>query len=522
MPTSRPSHLNIGLVGSGDLCHEVLEKTCLKPQKNHLKARIVALADTQTESPSMVLAKNLGLHTPADYHELYGPKFDLHLIITLTEDTKVFEDILKTKPAHIRLMAYPVFKMFWEALSLERERVRDMKTILNGIQDFILVITPDREIVDVNEAFLKQMGYSREQVLGQKCHEVFQGGDQPCNQGDVICPLNETIRNKRPSLQVLTRRDHNGEQRYVEVAMFPVWEKDGRISRFIEISRDITDRKREEEEITRRLEQMVEMRTRQLEETHAKLIHQDKMASLGKLSASVVHEINNPIAGILNLVKLIKRILEEGSPKKRDFQAFNKYLNLMETETKRISRIVSNLLAFSRQSKLELRSININRLIENTLFLNSNLLKINGIKVEKNFDPHLPELVGSEDQLHQVFMNFVSNAAEAMETSEAGGVLTIETRHATGNGTVLVRLRDTGIGIPQQNLSKLFEPFFTTKKKGKGVGLGLSVAYGIIQEHGGSIRVESEEGQGTLFEVELPLKQPSADSDRQGGLNDKH
>ena len=521
MPTSRPSNLNIGLVGSGDLCHEVLEKTCLEPQKNHLNARIVALADTQTESPSMVLAKNLGLHTPADYHELYGPKFDLHLIITLTEDTKVFEDILKTKPAHTRLMAYPVFKMFWEALSLERERVRDMKTILNGIQDFILVITPDREIVDVNEAFLKQMGYSREQVLGQKCHEVFQGGVQPCNHGDVICPLNETIRNKRPSLQVLTRRDHNGERRYVEVAMFPVWETDGRISRFIEISRDITDRKREEEEITRRLEQMVEMRTRQLEETHAKLIHQDKMASLGKLSASVVHEINNPIAGILNLVKLIKRILEEGSPQKKDFQAFNKYLNLMETETKRISRIVSNLLAFSRQSKLELKKININRLIENTLFLNSNLLKINGIKVEKNFDTHLPQLVGSEDQLHQVFMNFVSNAAEAMESS-MGGVLTIETRHASGNGTVLVRLRDTGIGIPQQNLSKLFEPFFTTKKKGKGVGLGLSVAYGIIQEHGGSIRVESEEGQGTLFEVELPLKQPPPDSGRQGGSNDKH
>ena len=232
------------------------------------------------------------------------------------------------------------------------------------------------------------------------------------------------------------------------------------------------------------------------------------MASLGKLSASVVHEINNPNAGILNLIMLIKRIVDEGPIKPKEMEQFKRYLVLMETETRRIGRIVSNLLAFSRQSKMRPTLLNINRLIEKTLVLNSNLLKINNIKVKKRMDPDLPDLTGSEDQLQQVFMNIVSNAAEAME-STGKGELSITTRHSSKNGKIMVSFKDTGVGIPDENLSKLFEPFFTTKKKGKGVGLGLSVAYGIIQEHHGSINVQSEKGNGTTFIIEIPLKHES-------------
>jgi signal transduction histidine kinase len=245
------------------------------------------------------------------------------------------------------------------------------------------------------------------------------------------------------------------------------------------------------------------------------------MASLGKLSASVVHEINNPIAGILNLIMLMKRIVEEDSIGSRQIDQFNQYLNLMETETRRTSRIVSNLLAFSRQSKLELKRISLNRLIEQTLFLNSNLLKITGVKVSTDLDPNLPDLVGSEDQLQQVFMNLISNAAEAVEAG-GGGRLNIETNYALGDDTLVVDFRDSGIGIPEENISKLFEPFFTTKKKGKGVGLGLSVAYGIIQEHGGSINVKSKEGEGTTFHVKFPLKRASDKLDPHGGHSEQN
>jgi signal transduction histidine kinase len=316
------------------------------------------------------------------------------------------------------------------------------------------------------------------------------------------------VRNKRQVRKIQTRLLPDGQKRYYEVNIYPIWEKDGKISRFIHISRDITQHKKEEAEITRRLEQMVEDRTRQLKETHEKLLHQDKMSSLGKLSASVVHEINNPIAGILNLIMLMKRIAAEGAVQQKEIDQFRKYLDLMENETRRTSRIVSNLLAFARQSKMEPTRLNVNQLIEKTLFLNSNLLKIDGVKVDTILDPNLPDLLGSEDLLQQVFMNLLSNAAEAMEPS-GGGRLSIETKHLLREDKLQINFKDTGPGIPEDYIPKLFEPFYTTKKKGKGVGLGLSVAYGIIQEHGGSIYVISEVGQGTTFQVRLPLKSAS-------------
>jgi signal transduction histidine kinase len=261
----------------------------------------------------------------------------------------------------------------------------------------------------------------------------------------------------------------------------------------------------EEEEITKRLEQMVEERTSQLKETHEKLIHKDKMASLGKLSASVVHEINNPIAGILNLILLIKRIIGETPVGKKELVEFSRYLDLMENETRRTSRIVSYLLAFSRQNKMEPKPLNLNNLIEHTLFLNSNLLKINNVKVQYRLDNNLPEIVGSEDQLQQVIMNLVSNAVESVE-SKGKCVLTIETKYLPVKERIVATFKDTGIGIPQENLTRIFEPFFTTKKQGKGVGLGLSLAYGIVQDHGGAILVDSKIGKGTVFKIDLPLK----------------
>jgi two-component system, NtrC family, sensor kinase len=250
----------------------------------------------------------------------------------------------------------------------------------------------------------------------------------------------------------------------------------------------------------------VEDRTRELKETHAKLLHHDKMSSLGKLAASVVHEINNPIAGILNLVMLMKRIIGETTLGPKEIEQFGFYLNLTETETRRISRIVSNLLAFSRQSRMEMKLLDLNRLIDQTLILNANLLKIANVRVETRLDQTLPEIVGSEDQLKQVFMNLVSNAAQAMEPKE-GGRLIIESGVCEAEGKLVVQIRDTGIGIPPENMPKLFEPFFTTKKR-KGVGLGLSVAYGIIQDHGGSIGVQSSVGDGSTFTVKLPLLPP--------------
>jgi PAS domain S-box-containing protein len=523
MPDNKQSIVNIAIVGGGDLCREVLEKTTFDLTYENTSAPILAVADPDVTSPGMVLAEKMGILTFTDYHELYDRRYSIHLIIVLIPGEDILEDILATRPSRIRIMAYNVFEVFWKAIGLEERKMRDkyeeMATILNGIQEFILVITPESVIVDVNKAFLGMMGYTRDEVIGRKCYEVYQRSDFPCDQRETICPLKKAILNRKPSQQIRPRKGPLGELRHFEVTVYPIWEKDGKISKFIEISRDITKRKQKEEEITRHLEHMVEERTRQLQETHDKLLHQDKMSSLGKLSASVVHEINNPIAGILNLTMLIKRIVEEGSIKQeKEIEKFLHYLSLMETETRRISRIVANLLAFSRESKMEFKKVDINRLIEKTLFLNVNLLKLNSVKVKKRFYPDLPEIVGSEDQLQQVFMNIISNAAETIEAA-GGGALSVETRYLQKSGRISISFKDTGIVIPMENVSKIFEPFFTTKKKGKGVGLGLSVAYGIVKDHGGTIYVQPEDGKGNTFTVKLPLKRSSVNPDQHGGLH---
>jgi len=504
------SNLRIALVGGQEFCKEFLERYVMAREANEFAARIVAVADPDPGGPGILLAKKAGLITVQDYHELYEPEYQIKALVLMTPDEAILQDALKTKPADIRLVAYQLFRLFWKAIDAEHEKLRarnkEIETIFNSIQDFILVISPAMDIEEVNETFLEQMGYSREEVIGKKCHDIFQKLNSPCSPEFIGCPLRKAMQNMGPSHQVRTRVDREGQQHHVDVRILPVWEKQGKISKFIEVSRDISDSKKEEEEMTGRLEKMVEDRTRELKETHSKMLHQDKMASLGKLSASVVHEINNPISGILSLVMLMNRIMEGESLQKKDMEQFKQYLTLMETETRRISRIVSNLLAFSRHSKMEFGSVKLNQLIDRTLFLNANLLRLHSVRVEEKLDPDLPDLTGSEDQLQQVFVNLISNAAEALEGGGGERVLRIQTQHLSERECVSVSFADTGVGIPKENLPKLFEPFFSTKKKGKGVGLGLSVAYGIIQEHGGSIQVQSEEGRGTTFTLELPLK----------------
>jgi two-component system NtrC family sensor kinase len=509
--TNPPFIMNIALIGGGTFCKDFLTKSTFE-YRHEIDAKIIAVADPDPEAPGISLAKKIGLKTEIDYHQLYSPTYDLQLLILMTPEANILEDVLATKPKNIRLLSYQTFEILWTAISLEekklRVRTKEIETIIDGIRDFILVLTPDMKVVEVNQAFLQKTGYSRKNVIGRKCFQIYHKIDHPCDESTVNCPLKDVIKNKRQIRQIQTRLMPNKEKRFYEVNIYPIWEKDGEISKFIHISKDITEHKQQEAEITRRLEAMVDDRTRQLQETHEQLLHQDKMASLGKLAASVVHEINNPIAGILNLILLMKRIIAEDGFTAKETTQFHDYLNLMETETRRTSRIVSNLLTFSRQSKMELKKVDINKLVEKTLFLNSNLLRIDKATIESKLDPSLPPIIGSEDQILQVFMNIISNAAEAIE-AVGGGLLCIETLHSLKDNSVKTIFTDTGLGIPRENQTKLFEPFFTTKKKGKGVGLGLSVAYGIIQEHGGNIHVESSKDDGTSFTIELPIESVS-------------
>jgi signal transduction histidine kinase len=186
------------------------------------------------------------------------------------------------------------------------------------------------------------------------------------------------------------------------------------------------------------------------------------------------------------------------------------HLGLMETETARCSKIVSNLLAFARQSKIEPEVGDINRIIEQVLTLNSHYLSLNRIEIIKDFEEGLPNLFCDVDQIQQVLMNLIFNATESIPEDHAGE-LSLSTKYDEEEDMVMIRVADTGPGIPEANLPHIFEPFFTTKPESKGVGLGLSVIYGIIKEHSGQIEVEKTGPEGTTFLVKFPAHHPESE-----------
>ena len=257
-------------------------------------------------------------------------------------------------------------------------------------------------------------------------------------------------------------------------------------------------------QFTEGLEMKIRQRTDELKVAHQKLLQSDRLASLGQLSASVAHEINNPVSGIINLAMLMQRIMkEEGIPKDR-VEEFRKYLSQVVNETARVGRIVQDLLAFSRRSKPFRAKIDFNSMIKSTLNLLDHKIKLSGVAVELNLQNTLPTVHCDGSQMQQVVINLIMNGAEAAQGKPNGKVI-IMTQANTKNDQLIFSVSDNGDGIREENLSKIFNPFFTTKGEGKGVGLGLAVVFGIIEAHKGDIDVKSEINKGTTFIVSLPF-----------------
>jgi signal transduction histidine kinase len=217
----------------------------------------------------------------------------------------------------------------------------------------------------------------------------------------------------------------------------------------------------------------------------------------------VVHEINNPLTGILNCIKLIQRMFKKGVPGEQDCGKMQNYLEIIFNETSRVSRTVSNLLPFSR-SKPEFKPVNLSTLLAETLSLTEYQMRLQGITVDNRCAAQLLPVMADPGQMKQVFLNLLLNAQDAMPK---GGALTLVTRNSR-SGEVLVQVTDTGVGIPREKVSQIFEPFYTTKKGSLGVGLGLSVVQGIVRDHKGTIKVNSVVGRGTCFTIHLPAYKP--------------
>ncbi len=252
------------------------------------------------------------------------------------------------------------------------------------------------------------------------------------------------------------------------------------------------------EEWTQTLEHRVEERTRELQQVQDQLIRAGKMAALGELAAGVAHEINNPLTGVLTFSSLMLKKIDENHPWKKDLE------NIVQ-QTTRCRNIVKGLLNFARQRKPDKKEWDIHSLIDRTITLVENQARFQNIKIVKEFERGMPNLYVDGDQIQQVFMNIIINAADAMASN--GGTLTIRTN--LKDGMAEISFIDTGCGMSKEHLSKLFAPFFTTKEIGKGTGLGLAISYGIIQSHNGEIEVESEVGKGSTFRIKLPIEKSS-------------
>ena len=238
-------------------------------------------------------------------------------------------------------------------------------------------------------------------------------------------------------------------------------------------------------------------------EDQARILHQDKMMSLGRLAASVVHEINNPLAGILNYIRLMLRITEGGSLTAEQTARFRDHLDLMESETRRCSEIVSSLLTFSRRSTPLHSEIHVEELLNRCILLSRHKLTICGIRLETEIATDLPTITGDFNQLQQCVINLVFNAIDAMPD---GGDLVLAARYNPAENQVVISVKDSGKGIPPEDLPRIFEPFFTTKKEGYGVGLGLSILYGMVESNNGRIHVDSRPGEGTTFLLEFDVR----------------
>jgi two-component system NtrC family sensor kinase len=260
------------------------------------------------------------------------------------------------------------------------------------------------------------------------------------------------------------------------------------------------------------LEAKVEERTAQLQQAQRRLLQADRLASLGQLAASVAHEINNPLSGVLNFSALMSRILkDDGVPRER-VPEFRGYLERVTEQTARAGRIVSDLLAFSRRSKPQRAPSDLNAIVRATVDLVSHKLKLLGVEATLRLDERLPLLPCDASQVQQVVLNLVMNGAEATRPHGSGRV-SVSTRRAEDGESALLEVTDDGEGISRETLDRIFDPFFTTKDDGKGVGLGLAVVYGIVESHGGRIEVRTSPGQGTTFEVTLPLVPEAANHD---------
>jgi PAS domain S-box-containing protein len=362
------------------------------------------------------------------------------------------------------------YQLHRKAGELDRERGFNVN-IVESLHDGLLVLSLDDRVVRWNSALEGLYGISPEAAVGHQIHELFDASFLISLQTARKDDENATLYR----VPITSRHPQGGRKLLLNVAAAPLLTSDGRHTGTIVILEDITSRVQLEEQL-------------QISE---------KMASIGLLAAGVAHEVNTPLTGISSFTQMLLEDADPDDPK-------TKLLEKIERQTFRAAKIVNGLLNLARPAQVDAGPVDLHALINDVLSLLEHQFRTSNIQVRKDLSIEPTILLAIEHKMQQVFLNLFLNARDAMPK---GGWLTIQTR--LDGDQAVVCIGDTGAGIQTEHLSRIYDPFFTTKPIGQGTGLGLSITYGIVREHGGVITCDSTEGQGTVFTLALPLKQPA-------------
>ena len=472
--------MNIAVVGGGQRCLELIELI----EKHHFQEitpKILAVADEDPNSPGLVRAREIGLYVTSDYNDFFKMD-DINLIIELKDSLDIYNDILDKKDRNVRAISSKTAQLFSEIGRIsdmhfktfsKLQKVEAMSDLIFNklIHEEVLVIANDFKIIDINDTLLNKTGLKREEVIGNYCYEITHHRTIPCKGNDHPCPLVETLESGEPSKTTHTHLDKDNREIYYSISCYPIFENE-KVVGVVEMSRDIT-------------------RDINYQKT---MMHQEKMISIGRLSAGVAHEINNPLTTILTTAMLIQEDLDKNNPLYDE-------LAIISKETIRCREIVTSLLDFARQNTPEKKNCDINTIVAESILLTRKQAAFNDITVTQELEKSIPHILIDKGKIQQAMINLLINAVEA---TPAGGNIDVQSRYDDPSKTIEITIKDTGIGMDLKAIGRIFDPFFTNKDN--GTGLGLAITHGIIEQHDGTIEVKSEVGEGSTFTIKLPIK----------------
>jgi PAS domain S-box-containing protein len=359
---------------------------------------------------------------------------------------------------------------------------RELENTFDSIAHLVAVSDRRGHIVAVNQAFASRAGVSREQLLDRPLSD-FIGTELA-----MWLEQHRTVTNARGSEAAATREvmDPVLKGPFI-VTVTDLLNADRERMGSVVVARDLTPQTKLEAE---------------REELRRRLTQSEKLAALGQFVAGIAHELNNPLQGVLGHLELMRTTGAFPKPLRREVQTIYR-------EADRAAKIVRNLLVFAGSRRLARRPVSLNAVLQKVLALRAATCRAADIEVVRHYDEQLPRVQSDPLLLHQVFVNMVMNAEQAIAATGGGGRIDITTSVNKSGDRIVATVRDTGTGIPDDTLSRIFEPFYTTKEVGKGTGLGLAIAYGIVQEHGGQIIAANHPDGGAVFTVELPTRPPT-------------